>query len=44
MKFINDYPNYDIDVKLCAFSSAEMIKAQNEFNNWASEKKSDFKT
>lgn len=30
-KFIADYPDYDIDVKLCAFSPAEMQKAQKEF-------------
>ena len=27
-KFVTDYPNYDVDVKLCAFSSSEMIEAQ----------------
>ena len=26
-KFISDYPDYDIDVKLCAFSDNEMISA-----------------
>lgn len=26
-KFVNDYPNYDIDVKLCAYSSKEMASA-----------------
>lgn len=31
-KFILDYPNYDIDVKLCAFSTKEMIDAQKEFD------------
>ena len=31
--FIEDYPEYDIDVLLCAFSSSEMAKAQAEFNN-----------
>lgn len=30
-RFIKDYPNYDIDVKLCAFSANEMRKAQKEF-------------
>ena len=29
-KFINDYPDYDIDVKLCAYSSSEMKDAQEE--------------
>lgn len=31
--FIEEYPEYDIDVLLCAFSSSEMLKAQAEFNN-----------
>ena len=31
--FISDYPDYNIDVKLCAFGNNEMIKAQNEWNN-----------
>lgn len=31
--FIEEYPVYDIDVLLCAFSSSEMLKAQAEFNN-----------
>ena len=31
-KFIADYPDYGVDVKLCAFSSSEMAKAQEEFN------------
>lgn len=26
-KFISDYPDYDIDVKLCAFSANEMVSA-----------------
>ena len=26
--FISDYPDYDIDVKLCAFGDREMIQAQ----------------
>ena len=29
-KFISDYPDYKVDVKLCAFSSEAMIKAQEE--------------
>lgn len=29
--FVKDYPDYDIDVKLCAFSAGEMVKAQAEF-------------
>ncbi len=31
-KFIADYPDYGVDVKLCAFSSSEMAKAQEEFD------------
>lgn len=31
--FTSDYPDYDIDVKLCAFGQQEMIKAQNEGDN-----------
>lgn len=29
-KFIEEYSEYDIDVKLCAFSTSEMVKAQKE--------------
>ena len=32
-KFIADYPEYDIDVKLCAFSLSEMHEAQIVFDN-----------
>lgn len=28
IKFVEDYPDYDIDVKLCAFSAREMQEAQ----------------
>ena len=31
-KFTSDYPDYSIDVKLCAFSSNEMIMAKNAFD------------
>lgn len=31
LKFINDYPNYDIQVLLCAYSSSEIASAQNEY-------------
>lgn len=31
-KFIEDYPDYEIDVKLCAFTSFEMDKAKKEFD------------
>lgn len=30
-KFITDYPGYNIDVLLCAFSSSEIVEAQKEF-------------
>ena len=33
-KFIADYPDYEIDVKLCAFTSREMASAQNIFNKF----------
>lgn len=32
-KFVSDYPNYEINVKLCAFSPQEMAKAQIEFQS-----------
>lgn len=31
--FINDYPDYEIEVKVCAFSVGEMAMAQAEFKN-----------
>jgi len=31
-KFVIDYPDYDVDVKLCAFTDDEMIKAQREWD------------
>lgn len=31
-KFTADYPSYDIDVKLCAFSRSEMTAAQTVFD------------
>lgn len=31
-KFIADYPDYSVDVKLCAFSAKEMVEAQTVFN------------
>ncbi|SCY62949.1 macro domain-containing protein [Butyrivibrio sp. INlla14] len=33
-KFTEDYPDYDIDVLLCAFSAGEYASAQAEFDNW----------
>lgn len=32
-KFVADYPNYNVDVKLCAFSVREMQDAQIVFNS-----------
>ena len=32
-KFIEDYPEYDIQVKLCAFMPNEMVEAQTEMAN-----------
>ena len=31
-KFTEDYPEYDVDVKLCAYTSSEMLEAQEEYN------------
>lgn len=36
-RFIADYPNYDVDVKLCAFSAKEMQEAQKVFSAMISE-------
>ena len=33
-KFVADYPEYHIDVKLCAFTSESMTQAQAEFDNF----------
>jgi O-acetyl-ADP-ribose deacetylase (regulator of RNase III) len=33
-KFIADYPEYEVEVKLCAFTHSEMISAQNEFKKF----------
>ena len=32
-KFVSDYPAYDVDVKLCAFSAKEMSIAQTKVGN-----------
>ena len=32
-KFVSDYPDYDIDVKLCAFSANEIQEAQIVFDD-----------
>ena len=32
-KFIEDYPNYFVDVKLCAFLSKEMTEAKRVFDS-----------
>lgn len=31
-KFLQDHPDYDVDVKLCAFSASEMVQAKQEFD------------
>ena len=31
-KFTEDYPNYNVDVILCAFSSQEMVEAKKVFD------------
>lgn len=36
-KFTADYPDYPIDVRLCAFSAKEMTEAQNIFDNMDTE-------
>ena len=33
LEFVSDYPNYDIDVMLCAFSDIEMQEAEIVFNS-----------
>lgn len=33
-KFIADYPDYDINVKLCAYSSGGMAKAQKAYDTY----------
>jgi len=33
LKFVADYPDYPVDVKLCAFSEAEMQSAQSVFDS-----------
>ena len=32
LKFVSDYPDYQIDVKLCAFSAKEMQDAKAVFD------------
>lgn len=33
LKFIADFPHYDVDVKLCAFSAKEMTQAKSIFDS-----------
>ena len=33
-KFISEYPDYDVDVKLCAYSKESMLKAQPVFDRF----------
>ncbi len=35
-KFRDDYQDYDIDVKLCAFTASEMLKASKEYKDLSS--------
>ena len=37
LKFVSDYPNYPVDVKLCAFSAQEMQDARVVFCNMITE-------
>ena len=37
LKFISDYPDYSVDVKLCAFSSQEMQEAKLVFSSMLAE-------
>ena len=30
-KFTSDYPEYDVEVKLCAFTATEMKEAEQEY-------------
>lgn len=32
-KFVSDYPDHELDVKLCAFTASEMSKAEKEYEN-----------
>ena len=36
-KFVDDFPDYDVDVKLCAFSSSEMASAQKVYDKISGE-------
>ena len=36
-KFTKDYPNYEINVSLCAFSPKEMVEAQKVFDSMAAQ-------
>lgn len=38
-KFIEDYPEYFVDVKLCAFSSNEMASAEQVFEKYLAQRK-----
>ena len=34
MKFVRDYPDYNVDVSLCAFSKTEMQEAMKIFDSF----------
>lgn len=36
-KFVEDYPDYDIDVKVCVYSAHEVSNAQAEFDQYFKE-------
>ena len=36
-KFTSDYPEYDVNVKLCAFTAAEMKEAEQEYEEFKQE-------
>ena len=38
-KFVSDFPDYQVDVTLCAFSAGEMQSAQAEFQKYLSRQK-----
>ncbi|MCR5210909.1 MAG: macro domain-containing protein [Lachnospiraceae bacterium] len=43
-KFVKDNPDYDINVKICAFSESEMDKANAVFKDFSEQSKNDGKT
>ena len=33
-KFIEEYPDYNVEVRLCAYSAREMVEAKKEFEKY----------